>query len=1298
MAQSLHPTASTPQPPPHSLHPTAYPLHPTASTPQPPPATQPPHLHSHFHTPYQPVQADPCRGGTHPPKKWLQSEWICVSECPGGFFRDDRRRCKKCSSLCETCVGSRSDQCATCRPGFHLNEGSNTCVASCSDGFFLDHDSNMCRRCADSCKRCTAANICTECKPGMSLQGNKCQMTCDPGSYYNGHMRACEPCHLACASCAGTGIDGCTRCADGYMMEEWRCVLSCSVGYHRAEPTADGQPQRTCKRCDHSCYECAGPGERNCTTCVSGYTFEGGACLVSTICKDGEYISHSGKCHRCDVECEQCTGSEGDNCTSCPASRFLDDGRCATYCRRGRYALDGQCYLCHHTCHECKDGGLFNCTSCDKDKFGIQHYLLQGECRASCPGGTFHSRGARCEPCAADCTLCTGPELCLRCRPGLSPRGGRCLPLLCGDGEFADLSSEDCQPCEEGCNKCQINKGGNPATMCVSCEDGYYKWGSDCYKFCPEGSLSVNGSMVCDRCEDHRCVNCDQNQCYWCEEGFYISDGVCVDQCKKGSFLDTEGQECEPCHASCRTCGGPQYDDCDLCEEGFTLSDGTCLRQQKMALCPEKQFNNDMGVCEQCHPSCKTCSGQGKKECRTCGPAHLLTGQQSCVSQCPDATFANQTSGRCQSCLPGCVLCRDLQCQRCRSGAAQLYLQDERCVAVCDRGFPMEGQCHPCDPECASCGLSASQCLSCAPQYLLLGHSCLGHCPLGFYTSQAHCLPCPPNCRKCSDDGLCQDCAEYFFLHQDGCVDDCPGGYFAGGRECMRCHGDCTSCGGPNADDCEACRDPGAVRYNGLCLTQCPSTAYYDQHMEDCRDCAKSCLTCSGHESSSCLSCEGNRRIDETGHCVWYSHCSLHTYMDAGGQCLLCDPLCHHCSGPRKDQCLNCNATRFLLNNSCVEECPTGYYDDVEGQACRRCHESCVSCMGPHSVECVTCKPGLFRQGPSCVERCSESHYGNTTSGLCERCEPSCSRCSGPGSHHCLGCREDFWFLARSSRCLKDCPRSHYPDGPSHTCRRCHPTCQTCTDEGALACETCYPGYDLLGSICASRCLLGFYATPQESDSAVLEHDCAPCEPSCLDCRGPGQRNCTTCPAAQLLSEDGRCLSCCLNGTRLQPEEPIPMECCDCRASIVECVPGFNFAMKSGEELKGSRAGLWAAFFVLVAVAVGGTLFLVLQARSKARPALGALKAVCYEKLDGGRVSWAQTDAADISSFGGYSDRIVERKGEDEDCAEDDEDDEEENIVYMGQDGTVYRKFRYGLLDEDEEIDLEYDDESYSFR
>ncbi len=63
---------------------------------------------------------------------------MCVPECPTGFFRDDKKRCKKCSPFCESCMGSRSDQCTACRPGLYLMEGGNNCVSSCPDGFYLD--------------------------------------------------------------------------------------------------------------------------------------------------------------------------------------------------------------------------------------------------------------------------------------------------------------------------------------------------------------------------------------------------------------------------------------------------------------------------------------------------------------------------------------------------------------------------------------------------------------------------------------------------------------------------------------------------------------------------------------------------------------------------------------------------------------------------------------------------------------------------------------------------------------------------------------------------------------------------------------------------------------------------------------------------------------------------------------------------------------------------------------------------------------------------------------------------------
>ncbi|XP_076586661.1 proprotein convertase subtilisin/kexin type 5-like, partial [Chaetodon auriga] len=819
--------------------------------------------------------------------------------------------------------------------------------------------------------------------------------------------------------------------------------------------------------------------------------------------------------------------------------KFFDDGRCDIHCQKGRYAMGRQCHLCHHTCQECTDEGPDNCTSCDKDKLGVARYLFHGQCRDVCPEGFFHSARKQCEPCPADCLICTAADHCLHCSPGHRLRNNQCVPLECTAGEVADSKNEDCLPCDEGCKQCKRSKQTASFTLSPpplfpphspshqsNCRNKAKctvasaakriqeirrsklfasnvkkvttsELGTDCHHSCPDRTYGVDETMACAPCEDKQCVICDHSQCYWCEEGFYVFDGECVDHCKEGFFVDKESWDCEPCHRTCRTCGGPRYDDCDSCEDGFTLKGGECFEGKQLSLCSEKHFRNSQGDCELCHTSCKTCSAAGKEDCSSCYTGHFLTAQQTCMSHCPSGMFANKASNQCDSCLKGCVSCQDAQqCQRCRSG---LYLHNGECVVECQRGFPQDGVCQPCAPECASCQGNSSYCLSCNTLYLLLDHSCRSHCLKGYYATETECLPCPAHCRECNQDGLCKKCDHYYFLHEDKCVDDCPDGYFASEQqqECVRCHADCASCDGPDIDDCDACRNPKAVRYNGKCLSQCPTSTYYDRTTNECRDCDRSCLTCSGHEPSSCLSCDTNRRKDASGHCVWYSQCSLRSYMDQNGECQLCHELCHRCSGPSKHHCLSCSEPHFLLNDTCVLKCPEGYYaEDEDERVCERCHFSCQSCAGRHSVQCVTCKPGLFKQGNTCVEFCSESHFGNTSTMVCERCDPSCRQCWGRGNTNCLSCREGYVYMRQWGQCQKSCPTGYYQDRLSKTCHKCHPTCKTCSDNGALACQSCYGGYTFMTGICVSRCLVGLYDASQGSEDEPI---CKACDPSCLD-------------------------------------------------------------------------------------------------------------------------------------------------------------------------------------------------------
>uniref|UniRef100_A0A8C5U8F0 Proprotein convertase subtilisin/kexin type 5 n=1 Tax=Malurus cyaneus samueli TaxID=2593467 RepID=A0A8C5U8F0_9PASS len=197
---------------------------------------------------------DHCTDCLHYYYKSKNNTRICVSTCPPGHYNADKKRCKKCSPNCETCVGGHSDQCMTCKSGYYLNEVTHSCITTCPDGFYLDKNKIVCRKCSENCKTCVEFQICTECRPGLSLHGTRCAIRCEEGKYHSG--RECEPCHRSCATCAGTPLT--------FVYQ----LLPLSF------------------RCDASCLDCSGQGDRNCTSCPSGYNLDTGVCVIGTVCKD----------------------------------------------------------------------------------------------------------------------------------------------------------------------------------------------------------------------------------------------------------------------------------------------------------------------------------------------------------------------------------------------------------------------------------------------------------------------------------------------------------------------------------------------------------------------------------------------------------------------------------------------------------------------------------------------------------------------------------------------------------------------------------------------------------------------------------------------------------------------------------------------------------------------------------------------------------------------------------------------------------------------------------------------------
>lgn len=115
--------------------------------------------------------------------------------------------------------------------------------------------------------------------------------------------------------------------------------------------------------------------------------------------------------------------------------------------------------------------------------------------------------------------------------------------------------------------------------------------------------------------------------------------------------------------------------------------------------------------------------------------------------------------------------------------------------------------------------------------------------------------------------------------------------------------------------------------------------------------------------------------------------------------------------------------------------------------------------------------------------------------------------------------------------------------------------------------------------------------------------------------------------------------------------------------------------------LEPTKTALLVASGVMLLLLLGAAV--LVWRKSRSRPVAKGR----YEKLAEPTVSYSSYRSSYIEE-----DQVLEYRDRDYD------EDEEDDIVYMGQDGTVYRKFKYGLLDEEDDDDLEYDDESYSYQ
>jgi proprotein convertase subtilisin/kexin type 5 len=375
-------------------------------------------------------------------------------------------------------------------------------------------------------------------------------------------------------------------------------------------------------------------------------------------------------------------------------------------------------------------------------------------------------------------------------------------------------------------------------------------------------------------------------------------------------------------------------------------------------------------------------------------------------------------------------------------------------------------------------------------------------------------------------------------------------------------------------------------------------------------NCTFPCKTCS---NGLCLKCYSSIMtplflLDASIHaCVSALNCSVGTYADLPrSACSLCPLACSSCSS--SSICSACASNYYLINGSCLTDCPPAYYPISAQQVCSLCSSGnnsahclncvslnkCSSCLSPYLLDsstqvcvascnitqvgingschsclspcasclnlttlCTSCLSGYYFYSGQCLPACPSPLVSDSSS-ICVSCSTSCLSCSTSPSL-CTSCTYPLKLLA--SVCLNDCPVTYYTSSPSSNtlqCLLCPSPCVNCTSPSA--CQSCQSGYYLLSGSCLLSCPASYFPSTSTSGGVLL---CASCSSNCLFCISLA--SCSQCQPTFYItstntSSNGStnttgsiCASSCSPGQYLSSSAclPCPSNCVTCLSSSV---------------------------------------------------------------------------------------------------------------------------------------------------
>jgi len=416
----------------------------------------------------------------------------------------------------------------------------------------------------------------------------------------------------------------------------------------------------------------------------------------------------------CVLPCKTCT-TNTSSCLSCYNNTnisqyniyFPTNNSCLLSCPTGYYEdiPTLTCFVCSSTCLTCSFS-INNCTSCNQSSSYLALYITNynGACLSACPTLFYLSNSTtppQCVSCVSPCLSCTGLTSCLSCASGYYYYSQTCTSNCPVNLTIPNNATKNCDACNTQCATCS-----GTINNCITCSSTAALYNGQCVSQCPSPLVINNG--VCANC-DTSCKTCSLiyincTACYTNSSLPYLSLtntslGSCLASCSFTYYGDLTNGACFKCSTlplNCDNCSSAST--CYDCNSGYIFYNSQCLNYTPIG------YYNNSGMATLCNSSCGTCVNLANN-CTSC--ISLSLSYNRCIANCPSGTVSvNLICTACTYQGYYCFECYNIptNCTSCyRNITPPVYLIGGSCLSSCpnytyaDTG---SASCLPCVSPC----------------------------------------------------------------------------------------------------------------------------------------------------------------------------------------------------------------------------------------------------------------------------------------------------------------------------------------------------------------------------------------------------------------------------------------------------------------------------------------------------------------------------------------------------------------------------------------------------------------------